>query len=368
MMMNKSPVSKIYLPLIIGCFIACWSLLAEASELVAADNKHYLYSGRIDFKQPATPLLTWPGSSIKANFSGPYLAIVLDDEKGKNFFNVIIDGDDRSPYVLEAKQGEHTYVISTVLADSLHSLEIYKRTEGEEGGTHFKGLKLATQSSLLAPPKRLSRRMEIYGDSITSGMGNEGADNGADHLLAEKNNYLAYGAIAARDLKAELHTISQSGIGIMVSWFGFIMPQFYDQLSAVGNNDSQWDFSQWTPDVVLINLMQNDSWLIDREKRLQPIPDDKQRIAHYQDFISTIRQQYPDAYIVCALGSMDATKTQKWPDYVKAAVNNLNSQGDKNIDTLFFEFTGYGQHPRVAQHKANAKKLSAFIRTKMHWD
>jgi hypothetical protein len=50
---------------------------------------------------------------------------------------------------------------------------------------------------------------------------------------------MAYDAITARNLNAELHVISQSGIGIMVSWFPFIMPQFYGQLSAVGKNDSQ---------------------------------------------------------------------------------------------------------------------------------
>ena len=368
MIMIKIPRKNLWLPIVATYLIASASFLASAEQLISADNKHFQYTGRIDFSQPSAPLLSWPGTSIKANFSGSYLAVVLDDEKGKNFFNIIIDGDDMSPYVLEAKQGEHTYVISTVLQDSQHSLEIYKRTEGEEGASHFKGLKLADNGKLLAPPQRMGRRIEIYGDSITSGMGNEGADNGADNLSSEKNNYLAYGAIAARDLDAELHTISQSGIGIMISWFGFIMPQFYDQLSAVGDNDSQWDFKQWTPDVVVINLMQNDSWLIDREKRLQPIPNDAQRIAHYQDFVTKIRQQYPHAYIICALGSMDITQQEKWPNYVKTAVNNLSSAGDNKIDTLFFEFTGYGQHPRVAQHKANAKKLAAFIREKMHWN
>ncbi|WP_340679300.1 SGNH/GDSL hydrolase family protein [Paraglaciecola sp.] len=361
---KRTPIITLVAPLL----IACYSFFAAGSQLISADNKGFVYSGRIDFSQPTAPSLSWPGSSIKANFSGAYLAIVLDDHLGKNFFNVIIDQDDTSPYVLEAKQGEHSYVISTVLADKPHSLEIYKRTEGEEGATRFKGLELADKAILLSPPKRLSRRIEIYGDSITSGMGNEGADNGVDNLRSEKNNYLAYGAIAARQLNAELHTISQSGIGIMISWFGFIMPQFYNQLNAVGNNDSQWDFKQWTPDVVLINLMQNDSWLIDREKRLQPIPNDAQRIAHYQDFVSNIRHKYPDAYIVCALGSMDVTKTEKWPDYIRTAVDNLKNGGDPKIDTLFFDFTGYGQHPRVAQHKSNAKKLAAFIRDKMHWD
>lgn len=343
----------------------CFSAISET--LISADDKQIIYTGRIDFSDPKAPLISWSGTSIKANFTGTSLAIVLDDQLGKNYFNVIIDGNDFSPYVLQAKKGNNTYVISKALGQSAHSVEIYKRTEGEEGSSQFKGLILDDKAKLLAPPARPSRRIEIFGDSITSGMGNEGADNGADHLTSEKNNYLAYGAIAARALKAELHTVSQSGIGIMISWFDFIMPQFYDQLDATGNNDSQWDFNQWTPQVVVINLLQNDSWLIDREKRLQPIPNDQQRIAHYQDFVATIRQQYPDAYIICALGSMDATQNDKWPNYVRAAVNNMNTAGDNKIDTLFFAFTGYSQHPRVAQHQANAKKLAGFIREKMHW-
>lgn len=345
-----------------------FSSLSWASKLIPADDKHYLYSGRIDFSQPQSPLFSWPGTSVKANFSGSYLAVVLNDESGKNYFNVIIDHDNSSPYVLEAKQGEHSYVISTQLANKAHTVEIYKRTEGEEGSTLFKGIVIDDDAHLLTPPKPLQRKIEIFGDSITSGMGNEGADNGADHLGSEKNNYLAYGAIAARELNAELHTISQSGIGVMISWFDFIMPQFYDQLSAVGNNDSQWDFSKWTPDVVLINLMQNDKWLIDNEKRLKPMPDDNQRIAYYQDFVTKIRARYPKAQLICALGSMDATKDDKWPNYVRQAVANMQQAGDDKIDSLFFEFSGYGQHPRVAQHKANAKKLVAFIREKMKWD
>jgi hypothetical protein len=50
---------------------------------------------------------------------------------------------------------------------------------------------------------------------------------------------MANGSIAARALNAEIHTISQSGIGVMISWFDFIRPQFYDQQSALGNKDSQ---------------------------------------------------------------------------------------------------------------------------------
>ncbi len=353
--------------LLLTVALAVFCSPTTASTFISADHSQFLYTGRIDFSKAKAPSLSWPGTSIKANFSGTSLAIVLDDQHGKNYFNVIIDGNDSSPFVLQAKQGEHRYLISSSLSAGAHSLEIYKRTEGEEGASQFKGLVLDENAKLLAPPKALQRRMEIYGDSISSGMGNEGADNGADDLLSDKNNYLAYGAIAARALNAELHTISQSGIGVMISWFDFTMPQFYDQLSAVGNNNSSWDFSKWTPDLVLINLMQNDKWLIDNEKRLQPVPDDAQRIAAYQQFIATIRSKYPKAQIICALGSMDATATEQWPNYVRQAVKNLQKQGDTQLDTLFFPFTGYGQHPRVAQHQANAKQLTAFIREKMQW-
>jgi hypothetical protein len=360
---TKALCQRLLLPVALAFFCST----TTASTFISADHSQFLYTGRVDFSNAKSPSLSWPGTSIKANFSGKSLTVVLDDSAGKNFFNVIIDGKDTHPFVLQTKQGEHSYLISNSLTEGPHNLEIYKRTEGAEGASQFKGLQLANKASLLTLPQRPERRMEIYGDSISSGAGNEAADNGEDDLASEKNNYLAYGAIAARALNAELHTISQSGIGVMISWFDFTMPQFYDQLSAVGNNNSSWDFSSWTPHLVLINLMQNDKWLIDNEKRLQPLPNDEQRIAAYQQFIQTIRSKYPKAQIICALGSMDATETEKWPNYVRQAVKNLQKQGDTQLDTLFFPFTGYGQHPRVAQHQANANQLTAFIREKMQW-
>ena len=57
-----------------------------------------------------------------------------------------------------------------------------------------------------------------------------------------------------------------------------------------------------------------------------------------------------------------------WPGYVTAAVERMRKEdGDKRIDTLFFDYTGYGQHPRVHHHQANAAKLSALVRARMGW-
>jgi hypothetical protein len=341
---------------------------AQAAKLIAPDHEQLQYTGRIDTSERRAPVLSWPGTAIAGNFSGSSLAVVLDDQHGKNFFNVFLDGDTERPIILQLDQGSKTYLVANGLAPGKHSFLITKRTEGEEGATVFRGLELDDKAELLAPPPRPSRRIEFFGDSITSGMGNEAPEDGADHLAKDKNNYRSYAAIAARQLGAEAHFTSQGGIGIMISWFPFTMPDFYDQLSAVGNNDSKWDFARWTPDVVVINLMQNDSWLIGRDHKLQPEPNDAQRIAAYQAFLARIRALYPQAHIVCALGSMDATRPgSAWPGYVTAAVANLKAAGDERIDTLFFPFTGYGQHPRLKHHQANADLLTAFIRRKTLW-
>ncbi len=341
---------------------------AWAAVVVPADNANLQYTGRIDFADQAAPVISWPGTSIEGNFTGSTLAVTLDDQYGKNWFNVFIDGKLDQPVIISAAKGGKTYEVATGLPAGPHRFLITKRTEGEEGATVFRGLELADGGKLLAPPPRKARKIAFFGDSITSGMGNESPDDGPDDKLKDKNNFMAYDAITARALDAEMHVVSQSGIGVMISWFPFTMPQFYDQLSAVGNNDSRWDFSQWTPDVVVINLFQNDKWLIDREKRLKPAPTDEQRIAAYKGLVKKIRAEYPRASIVCALGSMDAVSPgSKWPGYVSSAVAQLRAEHDERIDTLFFDYTGYDKHPRVKHHQANAAKLTAFIRQKMGW-
>jgi hypothetical protein len=346
-----------------------WAGQAVAGVAVTPDDAQLQYIGRIDFARPAAPVISWAGTSIEGNFTGSSLAVKLDDQLGKNYFNVFVDGDLARPVIVEAVKGGKTYPVASGLAPGPHRFLITKRTEGEEGATIFLGLELADGGKLLAPPPRKQRRIEFFGDSITSGMGNEAADGQPDDVLKQKNNFMSYASITARNLDAEAHIISQSGIGVMISWFPFIMPDFYDQLSAVGNNDSKWDFSSWTPDVVVINLMQNDSWLIDDHKRLVPTPDDAQRVQAYKQFVQKIRALYPKAYIVCALGSMDAIRPgSKWPGYVRSAVAQIrDEQKDERIDALMFEFTGYTAHPRVRHHQANAARLTTFIQQKMGW-
>lgn len=344
-----------------------------ASHVISAVDEGFLYTGRIDYSQPDKAFISWPGTSIKANFTGDKLIILMDDENGKNYFNVIINGREQFPAVIALKKGLHEYDLSYLLFNKANvstQIQIFKRTEGHEGGTWFLGLKLDDNAKLLKAPKALKRKIAFFGDSITSGMGNEGADNGKDDIESEKNHYWSYAAITARNVNAEFHSISLSGIGVMVSWFDFIMPQYYDQVSASGNNTSVWDFSQWQPDVVVVNLGQNDSWLIDNEKRLKPEPTEREIINGYKAFIQKLKTVYPSAKFISALGSMDATKAERkhWVRYVNTAITELNVENSQNIiEFITFDFNGYHGHPRIPQHIKNADKLTDKIKYLMKW-
>ncbi len=146
---------------------------ARAAVPIGADDARLQYTGRIDFRQRAAPVLSWPATTIAGNFTGTSLAIRLDDRLGRNYFDVYIDGDLARPRLVAASRGSRSYRIADDLAPGRHAFLIVKRTEGEEGATVFQGVELADGGELLAPPPRKARRIEFFGDSITSGMGNE---------------------------------------------------------------------------------------------------------------------------------------------------------------------------------------------------
>ena len=158
---------------------------------------------------------------------------------------------------------------------------------------------------------------------------------------------------------------------ITISWFPLIMPEMYDRLDPL-DSASKWDFTNYSPDLVVINLLQNDSWLTNRPEHEQfknrfgtSKPTEAFIIEAYKSFVSTIRSKYPNANIICALGSMDATKEgSPWPDYIQQAVAQLK---DAKIYTHFFKYKNTGGHPRVAEQQEMANDLIDFIDKTIKW-
>lgn len=337
--------------------------------LISFSNPEIEYWGRVDTTSTEAAQLFWSGTSIKMNFEGESIEALMKDESGDNYYNVIIDND--SIYILRPGITKQYYQLASNLSKGKHSVEIFKRAEWDRGTTSFYGFKINNDAILLPKSTPKKRKIEFYGNSITAGYAIEDFSEKDSPDSTYTNNYLSYAAITARYYDAKYKCICRSGIGITVSWVPQIMPEIYDRLNPLDPN-SKWDLSADEPNIVVINLFQNDSWLVNLPeyeefiKRFGKIaPSEKEIINAYQQFVGNLRNHYPKANIICTLGSMDAAKEgSKWMEYIRGAVANLN---DKNIHTHFMPYIKSIGHPTIQDQQIMAQSLIKFIDENIEW-
>ena len=339
--------------------------------LVPFDQKNIAYMGRIETVENQCVKIFWPGTSATLNFEGTEAKAILKNADGTTYFYAIVDGDSEHAKKIKPDTIKTSYVLASGLKKGKHSVQIYKLTDNTTV-TSFYGFELNEDARVLKPNLPGKKKIEFYGNSITAGHGVDVPDGQNDSGAPEFfNNYLTYAGITARHYNAQYSNISKSGIGVMLSWFPIIMPEMYDRLNP-GDPNSKWDFSNYTPDIVVVNLFQNDSWLINNPAHEQfkarfgtTRPDEQTIIKAYRDLVLKIRGKYPKASIICALGSMDATqKGSAWPGYIETAVKGL---GDSKIYTHFFPYKNTGGHPKVAEQKVMADDLIGFIDKNIRW-
>lgn len=339
-------------------------LRTHAQSFIKFNNPKIFYMGRVPMNDSAAEL-SWTAASVIVNFNGTAVKATINDENGQNYYNVVVDG--KVAKVLHLDKGKKEYELISGLAKGPHRLQFFKRTEYDWGRTWFYGLNI--NGKLLAPPT-YKHKIEYYGDSITCGMADEdtsGKDRGDNDY---ENGYASYANVVARHFDADFHVIAKSGIGVFISWFDYVMPDIYDR--AYAHKKANWDFKKFTPELVIVNLFQNDSWLSKNKDHEQfkkifgeTPPKQEFIISRYQHFIRNIRVKYPKAKIVCALGAMDATKEgSPWPGFIEKAVAGLN---DSNVYTHFFKYKDTNGHPSVAEQNAMGEDLIAYIEKTFKW-
>jgi lysophospholipase L1-like esterase len=321
------------------------------------------FVGRVDATDASNVRFAWSGTGIVARFLGTSIAARLG---GGQQYTVLIDG------ALQPKLAPSTAtsVLAENLADGPHVVEIYRRTEANQGESIFSGFDLGA-GALLAPPAAPQRRIEIIGDSITCGYGNEGPDMNCGFTPDTENHYLTYGAIAARTLGAELSTVAWSGKGVVCNYGDDAtsctdpMPAYYDR-TLPNRPDSVWTFSAWQPQAVVIHLGTNDfSTMVD--------PAQADFETAYAALLGRIRAAYPDAVILCTLGPGSGAEHTTALAFIENAVQSRVAQGDAKVTTFELPPTnssdGYGcdWHPSLQTHERMAEALTAALRVELGW-
>jgi lysophospholipase L1-like esterase len=323
-------------------------------------------AGRFDKYESTPAKFGWVGSAMIARFNGTGATIQLDGSDDR--YQVVVDGTPSTTILKVTSSGK--FQVAKGLTAGTHDLVVWRRSESNWSTSSYLGIEI-DGGQLLAPPARPERRIEIFGDSITAGYGLDGQGPSCSMSQDNSNHYLTYGALTARKLSAELHTVAWSGIGMYRNYGQTApaadtlnMPKVYAR--TMPSVDGAWDFSQWKPHAVVINLGTNDA-------SSNGDPGTPYRTA-YLDFVRGLRQKYPDTFFVLTIGPMlDGTALTAIRTHLQAVIQARASEGDTKMSYLEFptqtQADGYGcdWHPSPKTNSKMADLLVAELKKQLSW-
>ena len=310
---------------------------------------------------------TFTGSTVTATLTGENgtrMAIYSDGERVLDFMTSSMPGT----VTVELEEGEHTISIlklseamqSTVLIDSIS-------VDSDEG---------------ISPTSAKSKKIEFIGDSITCGYGIDGASASESFSTTTEDGARTYAYKTAQLFNADYSMVSVSGCGIVSGYTGSagtantanLMTDFYENLGHAWGwfHDTyvdaiEWDFDEYVPDLIVINLGTNDySYTGSDEDLIQEYTDG------YVEFLKQVRENNPDSEILCTLGIMGQ---QLYSAMETAVANYIEETGDTKVNTLEFDAIdssteGYGSdyHPTELTHEKAAYTLAEKINELYGWE
>jgi len=317
--------------------------LLEQGQLRIIGRYQACPSGGIDF--------AWSGTGIEVRFTGTGLKL---RHRGPRLrYARIVDGQ-ALPDVY-AHEGQDQLTIAANLEPGEHVVRVLRQGEALFGTASWLEVEIMDGKILTAPPPP-ARRIEIYGDSVSCGYGNEGPDVNCTFSAETENHYLSYSSLLARALSAEVDTIAWSGKGVAQNFACQPGPTLIDlaELALPEQLNSTWN-SHSAPEAVLINLGTNDF-------STDPDPTEEIFVEQYSRLITSLRARYPLTFILCTVGPMLSGADRERAEHaIGAAVEAQKRRGDERIAQHRMSTNntqpGCDWHPSLETHQNMAKEL-----------
>ena len=285
--------------------------------------------------------------------SRPYIVVMVDDD----YENRVRIGLEQEYTTLNIGQ----YAPNDGL---LHTYSVYKSTESTD--SHIGLKKIQTNGELIQEVVYKDRLIEFIAASSSTGYGN--LVIGGTKTSANSDCMSAFSYLTARALNADINIYSASGWGVKASqWTSPNSLNLYDAYKKIDfYSTKDWDFTQITPDVIVINLGTNDWSYInqatDANVRAQRVEDFKNQ---YVDFLNFLHQVYPNTQIIMFYGLMNETNIYGYTEEIYQTAKEtiptleiIQVQGDGR---------GAASHPSKESHAQVAELLIAKVKSVMGW-
>lgn len=302
----------------------------------AATDKNVKLVGRTMRSNDITWLIH-SGSAVEFTVTGKSANITLagdssinNDEDYRSRYAVIVDGEIIKDDVMGTP--EKTLTLFKGETSRTAKVKIIHLSEAMNGAIGVKNISVTSNSAApVRPEPKKDLSIEFIGDSITCAYGVEGLSNYESFKTTTENFMKSYAYLTAQKLNADYSSVSYSGHGIISGFTSSgdintdsIIPDCYELTGKLSDYATNWDFETSSHDVVVINLGTNDSSYVTKE----PETRSQEFIDGYIDFLKTVREKNPEAYIICTLGTMG----DELYEYVEDAAEKYSTlTGDERI-------------------------------------
>lgn len=346
------------------------------------------FVGRFDTSDAAGPKAAWPGTRIVARFDGTSISVTLREyvdafmDGAPSYWDVAIDRGAPTKIAMLADGTSHVFDLASGLAPGVHEVELYKRTETQDGVTQFLGFDFHG-GKLLAPPVRQTRHLEIIGDSATSGFGVEllNAPNldcpGPDHGGEWQNYRKSWGAVLGTTFDAEVHAVVYSGKGVMRNiWRPDTdsLDKYYGRANpnpAIAASAPLFDLKSWLPDAIVMKMGANDFAEGLPEPVPGPVTNDEFKAALRSFVVDQLRARAPLAHVFLLVP--DDQSRAAVTDGVNTIAAERAAAGDDKVHVVITnpatagELVACNGHGTPAYHQRIASEVGARIKTTLGW-
>jgi lysophospholipase L1-like esterase len=312
-----------------------WQLVRLGTTAVGLPtDPNIRYFGRWNYANPAAYVSEWAGAYVVVGFTGR--TIKLRQRNAIDFY-VSIDGGPDVSYVNRSGTVDLT---PTPLASGNHTMRVsYRPIAGSyRGDAVFQGVVLDAGATTFAPAVP-SRIVEFVGDSITVGQ------------LSSMQALTAYGWLVGERLGLGHTQIAVGGACLVSAADGCIGMSDRFLRTGLQADASNWDFSRYRADVVVINLGTNDVGHSVTGPQFQ---------SAYVTLLRRAREKYPNATVL----AMQTFRKRFIPE-TQAAVQAVNDPKIRFVDTTGWIVeatdTTDNVHPNDQGHRKIADRLAPLV-------
>lgn len=362
--------------------------MAEEKKFLLSEIEGLRVLGRTT-KDREPLVLFWTGSGFEAEYDGTELWCEFETDYVcfEQWIAVIINGVQVSRQMLP-KGRQRVCLFRNMQMKKRNHIKVVKEVQAmPEDDAAFLGIHALYGDGAFFAPKEPSCRIEFIGDSITSGEGSYGSAVEEDWIPMWFSATHTYPYLLSERLGAEYRVVSQSGYGLCCAWNNNpqnVIPPFYGQICGVLGGECNrrlgagqpYDFTEWQPDYIVINLGTNDAAAFDqpewydeasgvrkkmrREENGQPCQECLEEIRHgVSAFLSEVRRHNAAAKLLWCYGMMG--------DVVESAIaggvaDYREQSGDNGayyirLNAITGSQIGARSHPGLLGHQAAAEVL-----------